>query len=240
LCRGHLGGEIPSCQCSDGNPAALNDDNWLACVKPNIAFTRTSMARRMLVLREDTSRGDAVAVSRDIPRTGAGGGSEGIAMARGAIRVKKVDTIFDELDRLQHAIRERAYDLFRNGGTLWGSALRDWLTAERELVSKPPIELRQHDNQFEVLAALPGIEAKHLNVQVTPEDVLIKAAMPHEHGEGTVHLCEFGSGKFFRSVHFPEKIDPESAKAEYKNGLLHVTAAIAKAAASKKVDIKAV
>ena len=161
-------------------------------------------------------------------------------MARGSIDVKKVDTIFDELDRLHRAVKERAYDLFRNGGTLWGSALRDWLMAERELVSKPPIELRQSADQFDVLAALPGIEATHLDVQITPEDVLIKADTPHEHGpEGTVHACEFGSGKIFRSVHFPEKIDPESAKAEYRNGLLHVTVAIAKAAAAKKVDIKA-
>ena len=161
-------------------------------------------------------------------------------MARGHIEVKKVDTVFDELDRLQQAIRERAYDLFRNGGTSWGSALRDWLTAEHELVAIPPIELRQADNQFEVSAALPGVEAKHLDVQITPEDVLIKADMPHEHAaEATVHMCEFGPGKIFRSIHFPEKVDPESARAELKNGMLHVTAAIAKAAEAKKVDIKA-
>jgi HSP20 family protein len=113
------------------------------------------------------------------------------------------------------------------------------LTAERELIARPPIELRQTDNQFEVLAALPGIEARHLDVQITPDDLLIKADRPHEHAaEATVHVCEFSPGKIFRSVHFPEKIDPESAKAELKNGLLHVTAAIAQAAA-KKVDIKA-
>ena len=161
-------------------------------------------------------------------------------MARGHIEIKKVDTVFEELDRLQRAIRERAYDLFRNGGTPWGSALRDWFTAERELVAKPPIELRQTDNQFEVLAALPGIDAKHLDVQITPEEVLVRAETPHEHAaDATVHVCEFGPGKIFRSIHFPETIDPESAKAELKNGMLHVTAAIAKAAAAKRVDIKA-
>ena len=162
------------------------------------------------------------------------------ALARRNIDVKKVDTVFDELDRLNQAIRKRAYELFWNGGTLWGGPLRDWLTAEHELVSKPPIELRQGDNQFELLAALPGIEPQHLDVQITPDDVLIKADTPHEHGpEGTVHVCEFGSGRIFRSVHFPEKIEPESAKAEYENGLLHITAAIAKAASAKKVDVKA-
>ena len=162
-------------------------------------------------------------------------------MARGEIEVKKADTIFNELDRLHQGISRRAYDLFRNGGTLSGGALGDWLAAERELVSKPAVELRQKDNQFEVLAALPGIEPKDLDVQITPEYLLIKAETTHEHttDEGTVHLCEFTSGKSFRSIHFPEKIDPNSAKAEYRNGMLRLTAAIAKAATAQKVEIKA-
>jgi len=161
-------------------------------------------------------------------------------MAKGNVEVKKADAVFDELDRMHQAIRQRAYNLFRNGGALWGTALRDWLTAEQELVSKPPVELRQKDNQFEVLVALSGIEAKDVDVQITPEDVLIQAETPHEHpAQGTVHVCEFGPGKVFRTIHFPEKVDPDSAKAEYKNGMLQVTAAIARAAVAKKVEIKA-
>jgi HSP20 family protein len=162
-------------------------------------------------------------------------------MARGDIEVKKADTIFDELDRLHQTISRRAYDLFRNGETLWSNPLTDWLTAEHELVSKPAVELRQKDSQFEVLAALPGVEAKDLDLQITPEHVLIKVETAHEHAAdaGTVHLCEFEGGKIFRSVHFPEKIDPDSAKAEYRNGMLRLTAAIAKAATARKVEIKA-
>jgi len=162
-------------------------------------------------------------------------------MARGDIELRRADTVFDELDELQKAISRRAYDLFRHRGTLWGGPLTDWLTAEHELVWKPSVELRQKDNQFEVLVALPGVEAKDLDVEVTPEDVLIKAETTHEHTaeKGTVHVCEFESGKLFRSIHFPEKIDPESAKTEYRNGMLHLTAAIAKAAAAQKVEVKA-
>lgn len=165
----------------------------------------------------------------------------GCAMAKGDIEVKKADTIFEELNRLHQAVSRRAYDLFRNGGTLWSGALTDWLTAERELVSKPAIELRQKDTRFEVLAALPGVEAKDLDVQITPEDLLIKAETTHEHTSetGIVHLCEFGGRNIFRSIHFPEKIDPSSAKAEYRNGMLHLTAAIANAATAQKVEIKA-
>ena len=162
-------------------------------------------------------------------------------MARGDIEVKRADTMVNEFDRLHQAISRRAYDFFRNGGTLWGDALGNWLTAEHELISKPAVELRQKDSQFEVLAALPGIEAKDLDVKITSDEVLIKAETSHEHtaDTGTVHFCEFDAGRVFRSIHFPEKIDPDSAKAQYRNGMLRLTAAIAKAATAQKVDVKA-
>lgn len=84
------------------------------------------------------------------------------------------------------------------------------------------------------------MEAKDLEVQITPDDLMIKADVNHEHTatEGAVHRCEFTGGKLFRSVHFPEQIDPNSVKVEYRNGLLRLTAAIAKTQPTK-VEIKA-
>jgi len=70
--------------------------------------------------------------------------------------------------------------------------------------------------------------------------VLIKADIHHKHapGEGAVKVCEFTGGQLFRSVHFPEKVDPDSAAADYRNGMLRVTASIAKPA-QKRVEIAA-
>ena len=161
-------------------------------------------------------------------------------MARNDVKVRKAETIFDELEELHNVISRRAYDLFRRRGDLWGGPLADWLSAERQLVWKPAIELRQKGNRFEVLAATPGVEAKDLDVQITPEDVLIKADIGHTHTpeEGAVELCEFNGGQLFRSIHFPERIDRDSATAEYRNGMLRVTASVAKSAA-QKVEIQA-
>jgi HSP20 family protein len=160
-------------------------------------------------------------------------------MARSEIAVKKTGTILDELDRLHQAISQRAHELFRNGES-WGGALADWLSAERELVSKPAVELRQKDGRFELLAALPGIEAKDIDVQITPDEVLIKAESSRENRieSGAVRLTEFGRGRVFRSVRFPETIDPDTAKAEYKNGILRVTVSLAENA-TKSVEVKA-
>lgn len=161
-------------------------------------------------------------------------------MARKDVALRKAETILDELEQLNSAIRRRAYDLFRNRGELWGGPLEDWFNAERQLVWKPAIELRQRDKHFEVLAATPGVEAKDLDVQITPEDVLIKADIGHTHTpeEGTVRVCEFTGGQLFRSIHFPERIDPDTVTAEYRNGMLRLTVSIAKPAAHK-IEIKA-
>jgi HSP20 family molecular chaperone IbpA len=149
-----------------------------------------------------------------------------MAMAKNGIALRKAETVLREIEQLHDTISRRAYELFRRRGDLWAGPLADWLSAERQLVWKP--------------AATAGVEAKDLDVQITAEDVLIKANIGHKHmpEEGTVQLCEFNGGQLFRCIHFPEKIDPDSATAEYRNGMLRLTASIAKPAAHK-VEVKA-
>jgi HSP20 family protein len=162
-------------------------------------------------------------------------------MARTNVMVRKVGAILPEIEALQQRIRQRAYDVFRRRGEAWGGAFSDWLTAERELVWKPAVALREKDDQFEVLAAVPGVEATDLVVHVTPGDVLIQADVNHRHApdKGVVHLCEFEGGRLFRSVHFPRAIDPAGVKAEYRNGMLRLIAPVAAAVPARTVEIQA-
>ena len=162
-------------------------------------------------------------------------------MAKDEIQLKKTDSILDEIVRLNSDISRRAFEFFSEHRGFFPGPLADWFRAERELVWSPAIELRQKDGVFELEASTAGVEPKDLDVQVTSQDILIKGTSEHRHQtkDDTVHVSEFQSGQLFRSVHLPEPIDPESVKAEYKNGLLRLTANIAKAAAPTKVEIKA-
>ena len=128
-------------------------------------------------------------------------------MARGDIEITRTDSLRSEFERLHQAISQRAYELFRHRDSWSGGPLVDWLSAEHELIWQPPVELRQKDGQFELLAAVAGVKPKNLDVQVTPEDVLIKADVDHQHTaeSSAVHLCEFSRGKVFRFIHLPEK-----------------------------------
>jgi HSP20 family protein len=124
---------------------------------------------------------------------------------------------------------------------LLGRDLDHWLQAERELLWKPAVELREADGEFVLEAAVSGVNPEGIEIEVTPDDIVLKADTHHEHEEkkGTVHICEFAAGKIYRSIHLPKKINPDKVKAEFKNGLLRLTAEVAAEARAKKIKTEA-
>ena len=159
----------------------------------------------------------------------------------GEVSVQKKDSFWDQIQKMEERIMRRAYDIFRRNGSEFGKDLDHWLAAERELIWKPAIELKERDNQFELQVAVAGVDPKDLKIEVTAEELLVKGETKTEKKEdkGEVHTSEFQSGSLFRSVCFPKKIDPEKVKAEIKNGLLTITAPISEGAKARKVEIHA-
>jgi HSP20 family protein len=156
------------------------------------------------------------------------------------VALTQKDSIIDDLEQLHERIALRAYDLFQ-GRDGWGDAIGDWLSAEQQLAAKPAVELREQGGVFTLAAALPGVEPKDITVDITPQDVVIKASAERKHTEdkGRVHRCEFTSSEFFRSLAFPKAVDAKKAKAEYQNGMLNITVPIAPEARAKRVGSKA-
>jgi len=162
-------------------------------------------------------------------------------MATETLRIRKADSIFDEIEKMRDQIMQRAHDIFLRNGGAWGEDANNWLAAEQELVWKPAIELHEKDNEFFLEIAASGVDPKDLEIEVTPEDLLVKGRVLHEHKEdkGTIHTCEFASGSLFRSIHFPKKIDPEKVKAEFRNGMVHLRAPVAAEQRGRRVSIEA-
>lgn len=92
------------------------------------------------------------------------------------------------------------------------------------------MEVQQHGGAYVVEAAIAGIEPRQIDIRVAPTAVLISAEVHHHHQHtGDALLCEFSAGPLFRSYHFAQPVDPARTKAEYKNGLLRITAPLAPA-----------
>ena len=158
-----------------------------------------------------------------------------------SLRTQKAESLLQELEKIQKHVSERAYELCHRRGAALGAALDDWLTAERETVWKPAVEVCQRDNTFVLEAALAGVEPNQLDIQVTADTILIQAETPHTHPDtkGVVHVCEFQPGRLFRAITLPAKIDPDAVTAEYRNGLLRITAAMAAERSARKVTVHA-
>jgi HSP20 family protein len=157
------------------------------------------------------------------------------------VAIRKTSSIFDEVNDMNDRIMRRAYEIFEGNGGLLGRDLDNWLQAEQEFLWKPALELSESDGQFLLEAALSGVDAKDIDIEVTPDDIVLKADVQHEHEEkkGTVHYCEFEAGKMFRSIRLPKKINPDKVKAEFRNGLLRLTAEIAEEARANKIKPEA-
>ena len=155
--------------------------------------------------------------------------------------VKKQESIFDEIDEMRERIMRRAYDIFCMNGGDCGKDLENWLQAERELLWKPAIELEEQDNEFRLQIAVPGVEPDDIDIEVTPEDILVKADTQTGHGvkNGDVFTTEFASGNLFRSVHLPKRIDTDKVTAEVNNGMVTLKARIAADVLTQSVRVQA-
>src|SRR5207249_6899561 len=155
--------------------------------------------------------------------------------------IRKISSIAEEVNQMQDRITRRAYDLFEQDGRVFGRDLDHWLQAERELLWKPALELREADGEFVLEVAVSGVDPKDIEIEVTPEDIVLKADIQHEHEEkkGTLHICEFQSAKMYRSIHLPKRINPDKVKAEIKNGLLKLKAEIAEEVRARKIKTEA-
>jgi HSP20 family protein len=145
------------------------------------------------------------------------------------VKIEDPSAVAGEVERMHDKIGHRAFEIFNQNGSWFDRDLDNWLAAERELFWQPSIELREKDHVYTVEAAVPGVDPKDLDVEVTANDLLIKGETHHEHEErkGTVLCSEFASGSVFRRVSFPKPVDTGKVEAVYKNGMLQLTAPIA-------------
>ncbi|MDE3154610.1 MAG: Hsp20/alpha crystallin family protein [Acidobacteriota bacterium] len=143
----------------------------------------------------------------------------------GTIRLHEAASITEDIEALDRQIRERAWELSRRANRRSDGPAADWLEAERDVMWRPAVELKQEGRAFVLTAAIAGVAPEQVDLTLTPTDLLLRADLEHHHaaGDGSVHVCEFHRGRLFRAIRFPSPIQPARARASMKNGLLTVT-----------------
>ncbi|MDD2922228.1 MAG: Hsp20/alpha crystallin family protein [Anaerolineales bacterium] len=106
--------------------------------------------------------------------------------------------------------------------------------------SVPSIDMYQTDNEIVVKAALPGVKADEVQINITGEILTLKGEVKREEdvNEKTYHIREQRWGVFERSIALPTDVVADKAKAEFENGILTVTLPKAEEVRPKTITIK--
>ena len=104
----------------------------------------------------------------------------------------------------------------------------------------PAINIYEQGDKVVMMAEVPGVKPKDLDLTVLGESVTLKGQRtPEDLSDGErFYRRERPMGTFTRTVTLPEPIDPDSVQAQYKNGVLTVRMDKAEKAKARKVTIK--
>jgi HSP20 family protein len=146
---------------------------------------------------------------------------------------REVDRLFDDFSSgmWRSPFGRSFFDIepFRQAGTAFGSA--------------PAVDITQTDKGYEIMAELPGMEDKDIEVKLANGVLTIRGEKRGEKEEKNkdYHLRERSFGSFERSFQVPENIDTDKISAVFKKGVL--TIMLPKSAeaqsAEKKIEVKA-
>jgi HSP20 family protein len=127
--------------------------------------------------------------------------------------------------------------------TLFDSLFDDYIdsTSYNKTSSKSPrVNIEEDDSKFSIIAEMPGIEEKDLDVSVDNGLLTINYEHKNEEEEKSDngYYKEFSVSSYKRQFKVPNKIDEKKITAKYKNGILTVDLPKdSKKIASKKIKI---
>ena len=98
----------------------------------------------------------------------------------------------------------------------------------------------EHDGKMVVRADLPGIDKHDVKVEVSDNAWVIEGERKREREEERegIRRSERMYGSFYRAIPLPDGINPDQARAHFKNGVLEVTVPIPESQRKRTIPIE--
>ncbi|MGO9605467.1 MAG: Hsp20/alpha crystallin family protein [Candidatus Binataceae bacterium] len=137
-----------------------------------------------------------------------------------------------ELEKFRHELD----DLVERFGVERHGWLKEW----DSLPLRPALESFAEGNKFTVRVDLPGIDPKDVDIKVAGGFLTIKGSREEKSETKNAHFFrrETHYGSFERSIQLPEGIKAEDLKATYRNGVLELTATMARENAPQQIKVQ--
>ncbi len=129
-------------------------------------------------------------------------------------------------------------DAFEN----WFRGVPVWLP-NPETRAPAPMQFRmdvtENDNEYQVLADLPGVRKEEISITISGNEVAISAEVKHEKdvNDERVLRAERYYGKIQRGFALGQEVDEATAQAKYNDGVLELTLPKKTVAAAKRLAV---
>ncbi|MCB2182487.1 MAG: Hsp20/alpha crystallin family protein [Desulfobulbaceae bacterium] len=117
---------------------------------------------------------------------------------------------------------EEMEDVFKK---FWKGSLLPELTADFDTNWVPRLDVSETDESIEVVADLPGLDKKDIDISLDRDLLVIKGEKKEEHEETKkhIHRMERRYGSFYRAIRLPADVVSEKIDASFKKGVLKIT-----------------
>ena len=107
---------------------------------------------------------------------------------------------------------------------------------ERAIV--PRVDIYENDEEFLLVADLPGVTRDSLEVTFEKDSIVISGQKPEPDEDWQPSTVEFAGGRYYRAFRLPSDIDTSKIRAEYKNGVLTVHLPKSEELKAHKITVK--
>ncbi len=121
---------------------------------------------------------------------------------------------------------DRLFDQFRTGleDVLWTPRFGGLTTTLRTGIRPALVDVKDTGREIVVQAEVPGVNKDHLEINVTDDGLELKAEVQRESEEKDqgYYFKERAQSGWYRLVPLPDRVIPDKADAELKDGVLTV------------------
>jgi HSP20 family protein len=95
----------------------------------------------------------------------------------------------------------------------------------------PAVDVEYRNGKLEVSAELPGLQENDVKVEISNDVLVIQGErkIEQEESQGGIRRIERKYGQFYRAIPLPDGVEADKARAEFQNGVLHVTIPVSQA-----------
>ena len=148
--------------------------------------------------------------------------------------------MFGSINSREGDLFERFNRLHRDFEDFWGSTSGPASIRAVARGSFPAINVGSTEDGVDVYVFAAGLDQSKLEISIQQNLLTISGECADLRPEDTnVYLNERFSGGFKRSLSLPEDVDPDSANASYRNGILHVGLKRKAEARRRRIEINA-